>query len=292
MGSPPDLDPESLVLSAEMHLESGELDLALEAAGFVVAAEPERPEGYSLLGDVHLERCELDEAAFAYEKAVAKSERAGKASASALFNLSRLAETEILRGDLDRAILALERFLAHDPIDDDGVRNVLAELMLRRGRYPEVLRLQSKRDDLPPDACLVLAFAYLETGDVAEAVVSTRSVFLSNLFILAALLTEDPPEFDFTQHGETTTQAFAMELIERLADYLRSHSSRVDAIAAIAQSDLVQYEVAALITCAKALNKERAAPLRQRLLTRIRCLRDPARLRATSAEVLEDLELE
>lgn len=186
------------VQRAVVHQFGHQFEAALADLNAAVATEPDNGEGWAWLAAIHMVRAEYDAArrdcnalaplaprvigvaCHAYVDAMtghagaaatalraALQTDADASPAQRLWVLTRLAETEERRGDLDAAEAAFKQALALD-VDDVYLRAAYADFLLDRGRPREVLTLLQggERADV---LLLRLALAAKASGDARAA---------------------------------------------------------------------------------------------------------------------------
>ena len=282
---------EKLLLASRL-LESGEDVPALEAAGEAVWLDPRRPDGYLLIGEIHLLHGRAADAHEAFVQAV-KKPRGGDGDPSLENSLRAhvgLARCDLMTGAWEQAVGALRKVLRLDETDPFGVSQALAEVHLLLGRPDACLEALVSGEAALPDAHLVAAFAHLERRDAGPAVFRARCALLGNVYLLACLIGEEPPDHGIAHGTESAGPLFAQDVGDRLRPYLDSRPDRLGAFTDIAMAPTVMGEVESLIELARGLNREADPDARRRLQLRLADLRNVDRIHAGTSTVLGELE--
>ncbi|NRA94920.1 MAG: tetratricopeptide repeat protein [Planctomycetes bacterium] len=284
---------DELLLDAWKKMQDGDYVPALESAGEAVYLDPRRPDGYLLLGDVHLREGNLSEAREAFEGARSKAGRRardGGGDETVIEALGGLARCDLMAGAWEQAIGSLRRVLQADETDPLGVRQMLAEVQLLLGLPDACLEALPDRASAPADAWLVACFASLELGRGRDAVAFAHGALLRNPYLLACLIGEAPPDFGIVHGAEEGGAGFASDVVDRLSPYLEQRPDRLNTFSEIATTPTVMREVSQFVDLARSLNQEDDDVARESLVLRIAHLRDPGRIRGEAAQVLVELE--
>jgi len=273
---------EKLALAHELLADGADVP-ALEAAGEAVWFDPRRPDGWLVLGEIHLRHDRVREARGSFDRArrgAARRDGDGEESAAMLEALAGLARCDLLSGSLEQSVGSLRKVLEVDPSDPLGLRQLLAEVQLMLGQADACLSTLEKLTTPLPDGHVVAGFAHLERSDLAAATFRFRSALLGNPYLPACLVGEDPPDHGIVHGADEAGPAFARDLADRIAPWIASRPDRLDTFSRIATTPTVQEEVGELIELARALNHEADPEIRQRLATRLGDLRHPGRIHA------------
>ena len=281
---------------AVQYMQDGQHVKALEAAGESVYLDPSEARGYILIGDIHLHEGDISEAKEAYVKGLAKAKQ-GKRDPDideqgtflALEAQSGISRCALMLADYDGALDSLLAQLRLDTADPLGAGQLLAELYLFKGDYEKARKVFLDQPPLLPDGFLVAGFAHYECGDLASAVSSLRLALLSNLYLVAALLGEEPPDFGIIHGIEEAGPIFATDVAIRIEPYLSVREEVVEFVADLATCPTVMKEVQAVMDYARALNTTADATERGRMIHELARLRDPSRIDATTPSVLTGL---
>ena len=310
---------------AALHLAEGRTIEALEAAGEAVYLDPNQVGGYVLIGDTHLQSGDLVDAREAYETALSKIERRMRdprkeellhfTMLEAQFGIARCA---LLADSRDESIVALNDLIRLDSSDPLGARQLLAEAHLAGGDprsaltalLPIPLGEHSRSEvvaqalaplaevplslnslptvtlPLPPDGHLVAAFAHQANGSGVPASLHARLALMGNLYFMAAILDEPPPDYQLAHGFEEATPEYAMDAALRLKSFLDGHQESLDFLVNLATTPTVMKEVQGFIDAAHTLNTTDDPTVRESSLAEIQSLRDPARLLATTIAVV------
>jgi tetratricopeptide (TPR) repeat protein len=272
-------------LEANVLFADGDLKAALAAAGEGVRLSPERPEGYLVLGDLNLAFGDLLEARRCFEAAAAKSKAALNDAAFVGASARRgLARTARLSGDVAAAAAEYAALLESTP--DDPALSEATEAFLETGDVVRAKRCVRPADDATPDDHLVAAIVHVREGLFEEAATRARLAFLGNLYLLAAILDEEPPDLGLVHGIEEATADYAKDAAERLRSILAPDSPEADLFALWASTPIVSEETAAFVDAARALGAESDPARRREHSAAILKLRDVGRVRATSPQVL------
>ncbi|HYC76980.1 MAG TPA: tetratricopeptide repeat protein, partial [Planctomycetota bacterium] len=278
---------EARLLEAQETALHGDLKTALALAGEAVRLAPERPDGYLALGDLNLRFGDLLEARRSYEAAERK---AGSSRAVALEALAGRGRVAHAAGDFDGAARLFDRALGADPTDPFGVRPPLAEVRLLLGDAPAALAAAAPADDALPDEHLVASWAARRAGDPVEAIARARLALFGNLYLLAAILDEPAPELGLVHGVEEATPDYAREVAERLRPIVDADPEAADFLARVASSRTTAEEAGAFVAAARALLGEPDPARRAAHVATLNRLRDPERVRRTSAAVFAEIE--
>jgi tetratricopeptide (TPR) repeat protein len=269
---------------------------ALEAAGEAVYLDPSKARGYILIGDVHLHEGNLTDAQEAYEKGLLKASRPTRdptldedANFLALEAQAGLSRCALMQGDWDSALVSLQAQLKLDKADPLGATQLLAELHLFRGEFDLARECIADRTESLPDGYLVHGFAHYQCDDLGPATDCLRLALMQNLYLVAALLGEDIPDFGIVHGLEEAGPIFAGDVAIRLEPYLQEHEDAVEFLADLATCPTVMGEITALMDAAKALNATASNEVRENLIASISELRNPERVRATTKVVISEL---
>lgn len=274
-------------------MQEGDYVDALESAGEAVYLDPRRPDGYLLLGDIHLREGNLAEAREAFEGARSKAGRVardGGGDEAVVEALGGLARCDLMAGAFEQAIGSLRRVLDADAADPLGVRQMLAEVQLLLGRPEACLDELPDRVTAPADAWLVACFANLELGRQEDAVAAAHGALLRNPYLPACLVGEEPPDLGIVHGTDEGGPEFASDAVDRLAPYVEQRPNRLDTFSEIATTPTVMAEVSELVDLARGLNQQEDSAVRESLVLRIADLRDPVRIRAVAGQVVAELE--
>lgn len=266
-------------MAAEL-LAQGDAARAAERAGEAVYLDPSRPEGFLLLGDIHLAELDTEEALTAYERGHEKAVGLGEEGQGlAALGLAGMAKALLLQGRIEAAAEVLERLLAEHPDEGSAAVSLLAHCRIELNRADAALLLLQRYPD-PSDAGLHLAaaLAYLRVGSGELACLAARRAFLANLHLLGALMEEETPDLGLLVGDERGSRETAGDLAERWGDYFGQDPKALDDLERIADNPVVEAELLAALEAARALNRERDPALRATLIERIRDLRSEARL--------------
>ena len=209
--------------------------------------------------------------------------------------LAGRAHCEWLLGNYELALGTLREGADLDADWGEGMAQLRAELQLLLGRPDrtlEALDVERAEGEVTADAVLVAAVAWLDRGREDRASECARRAFLGNLYLVAALLGEELPDFGLTHGTFEAGPEFALSATDRLAPYFESRPERVDDLVRIASTPTVRGEVESLIRTAQALNGESDPDQRRRLIARLSDLRNPSRLKAGTEAVLGELALD
>lgn len=277
------------LLEAREIADYGDLKSALAAAGEAVRLATERPEGYLVLGDLNLAFGDLLEAERSYAAALAKAGAAigdpREIRRAATVGAARLAR---LRGDFATAAKSYRDALAVDPEDPDEIGGEAAEMLLLAGDVDAAKRLVPPPEDASPDEHLAAFLVLRRTGDAAEACVRARLALFGNLYLLAALMDEAPPELGLVHGFPEAQPEFATDVAERVKPLFEADAAALDDLAAWASTPTVAAEVGEFVATAKALMSEPDPERRRAGGATLARMRDLARLRATAPRVLEE----
>ncbi|MGH9142881.1 MAG: tetratricopeptide repeat protein [Vicinamibacterales bacterium] len=139
-GSP--RDTRLRILSAQVLMAAHRPEDAARVLEEIIAADPSQLDAYTLLGQLHAARGQLDQAIVAYEAGASRSTSPGAA-------LTMVAMLQEVRGDRAAAQAAYERALAANPRNGAAANN-LAWLYAEAGRFEEALRLATTAQDMLP----------------------------------------------------------------------------------------------------------------------------------------------
>ncbi len=272
-------------------LATGDVARALERAGEAVYLDPERPEGFVLLGDIHLAGLDPEEALTAFEVGHEKALRLrDEGQVLAALALSGQAKAHFMCGRLEAATLPLERLLADHPEDGGGAVSILAQAYLESGRSADCRRvLAAHPDRLDSGLHLIEALVELRDGRHETACLAARRAYLANLHLLGALMEEETPDFGLTVGDDRGSRDAATDLAERLGEYFEACPSGLDDLESIADNEVVEAELLLALEAARALNRERDVRLRAEWIERLSDLRAEPRLLLSNGPVVAGL---
>lgn len=281
---------EEMLLEARGIAAAGDLKAALAAAGEAVRRDTERPEGYVVLGDLNLEFGDLLEADRCYAAAAEKARVFGR-DAAEIATAAAIGKARVRRieGDFVAANAAYRAVLAADPTDGAGVGAEAAEAAIASGDAVFAAGLLAPLDAAAPDEHFIAHVVLGRIEREAEAVVRGRLALFGNLYLLAALIEDEPPELGLVHGFEEATPEYAADAAERLRPWLEDDPDAADGLAALASTPTVSAEVGRFVEIAKTLQREGDPARRQALLAELSALRDESRLIATTGRVLEEI---
>ncbi len=265
---------------------------AMEAAGRAVYMDPQRPDGYLVLGDLNLGLGDLEEARAAFHSARSKAGRVARdGGGEELLTeaLTGLARCDLLAGAHEQALGSLRRVLESDPEDRGGVRQLVAEVELQLGRPAACLDSLTDLSAAQADGWLVSSLANFELGRLEHGAGLAHGALLRNPYLPACLVGEDPPDLGIVHGAEGSDPTFAADVAERLAPWLEEHHDVLDAFCRAATTPLVMEEVSDLVEAARGLNREEDAAIRASLIARVTELRDPERIMAQAPRVASQM---
>lgn len=212
------------------------MDEALATAGEVVRADITRPEGFLLLGEVHVARLEFADAARAFERAVRKCVECGAAVELHATALSARVKAQMLTGAWDAAASGLAELHRLAP-EDQSLPLLMAEVELFAGRPERALSMLHADADVASEALLRAVCCWL-MDDQAAAVISLRRAMLLDQNLHAAL----------TECDDASEQMSGdcVDLLERLDPLLQDLPEISDGMVAVAAHPAVSAEVAAI----------------------------------------------
>ncbi len=279
-----------MLLEARAIAAAGDLKAALAAAGEAVRRDTERPEGYVVLGDLNLEFGDLLEADRCYAAGAEKCKPLGR-DAAEIATAAAIGKARVRRieGDFSAANAAYRAVLAADPADGAGVGAEAAEAAIASGDAVFAAGLIAPLDAAAPDEHFIAQVALRRTDREAEAMVRGRLALFGNLYLLAALIEDEPPELGLVHGFEEATPEYAADAAERLRSWLEDDSDAADGLAVLASTPTVAAEVGRFVEIARSLQSEADPSRRQVLLTELASLRDEGRLIATTGQVLAEI---
>ena len=232
-----------IALEAESLLQAGKLDEALAMAGEVVRADIDRPEGFLLLGEVHLARMEHHEAAGAFERAVRKVDAEKPLRDESIETLatalSGRTKALMLTAQWDAAGACLRRLRQLAP-GDQGLSQLLAEVELLGGRPQAAMAL------LHPEAgdsaaALLRGVVALMLEDREGAVQALRRAFLLDPALRTHLAACDDADED--AQAAAIDACLGAQLIERLDALFEDIPETLEFMVELAQLPEVEAEV-------------------------------------------------
>ncbi|MFA5138050.1 MAG: tetratricopeptide repeat protein [Elusimicrobiota bacterium] len=248
------LDPQSAFIcqqSAELSLEMGRLDKALEMARRLVELSPENPQAHYLLGNIHWARSEPAEARAAFEKTLELKPDFHEA----LFALGNLLSIE----SPEKARRYLEDYLAQNPGNSAEAAYQLSLMEQRSGRLAEAasyLKRSIAQDPANLQSRIQLGQLYEMMRDTQSAVAEYREV-----------LQRDPNNVSLLDHlGEllyaVDDAAGARELFEKAKALAPANATTCLWLALLAEGELKFDEAAQQIRESEALADDSSLHLR------------------------------
>jgi hypothetical protein len=278
---------EDHLLEAGRLLAAGRAEDALRAAGEAVYRDPNRPEGFQLLGEAHLQELDFEAAIEAFEAARRKARsRGGEPGPWECLATGGLARAHLLAGRLEEAVPPLRELLVEDEEDEFRARPLLAEVHLRLGEPARAEEVLAGGGEPAPDTDLVGALVAWDLGEEDRAARLARRAFLGNLFLAGCLVEGEPPRLGIEPADPLAGEEFARDLAFRLESFLESRPERARDLAVLASLPIVAREQAAAVEAAVALKVSESGPARERAAALLCDLRCEARLAASAAAVL------
>lgn len=172
------------------------------------------------------------------------------------------------------AVTLIERMLAYNPGDNQGVRYLLGSAALRAGETEKAQRVFHQEAPFYPPYYYELALSYFINGEKIEAATAFRQGFCGNPYIAEILGGNPDPHIlgiwhaSNFEHPETAFQYLAM-----YGDLWDRNPYSKEFVRWLFNHPKVMLERASVMTCQEALRWERDASARGEILARLETLR-------------------
>ena len=269
--------------------ESGRLsgNAYIAALQRLVARKPEFIDGHAHLGFVLLEQGKTQKALEACLRGVAVGECSIPKNFNGRIEWGHLDNRPFLRAmhgaivchlRLRRhqaAVALMERMLAYNPNDNQGIRYLLGPEYLRLGKRGEALQLLEREADHYPPYHYELALLHAQEGNWTAAATSLRRGFYANSYIAEILCGNPHPAPLSIWHGTNYSESgLAKEYISMYGESWRRKPDCLAFVRWLFNHPKILVERAALLECQEALLWEHDFERRMPIVERMQSIQD------------------